>query len=284
MNPSWDVVPVHQGSSKQVLMAGAGSLGCTLLNIIRGRTIMNHDVVYNEQILPIAQNSSSYVTTVLVCQNILIRSSIRHLLSGTHFVISEEAVEPTSELPILCLIYCSQAADDLSETVARSKAHWPSAPVVLLAESMEPAATAQAFQAGLDGLCFTAMNREALIKALELVMLGETFIPSTSALSLWDEASRQRQARPDGAVVVGPAAAAIANRLSGRETQILSHLTLGASNKHIARELGVAEATVKVHLKAILRKVKATNRTQAAMWAQQHMEFAANDRIIAVAE
>ena len=58
----------------------------------------------------------------------------------------------------------------------------------------------QAFQAGLDGLCLTAMNREALIKALELVMLGETFIASALALSLWDEASRQRQARPDGAV------------------------------------------------------------------------------------
>ena len=138
----------------------------------------------------------------------------------------------------------------------------------------------QAFQAGLDGLCLTAMNREALIKALELVMLGETFIASALALSLWDEASRQRQARPDGAVVVDPAAAAIAGKLSGRETQILSHLTLGASNKHIARELGVAEATVKVHVKAILRKVKAANRTQAAMWAQQHMNLAANDGVM----
>jgi two-component system nitrate/nitrite response regulator NarL len=39
----------------------------------------------------------------------------------------------------------------------------------------------------------------------------------------------------------------------------------------IARELGLAEATVKVHVKAILRKVKVSNRTQAAMWAQQHM-------------
>ena len=142
----------------------------------------------------------------------------------------------------------------------------------------------QAFQAGLDGLCFTAMNREALIKALELVMLGETYIASALALRLWDEASRQRQARPDGAVVVDPAAAAIAGKLSGRETQILSHLTLGASNKHIARELGVAEATVKVHVKAILRKVKAANRTQAAMWAQQHMNLAANNGVSGVAD
>jgi two-component system, NarL family, nitrate/nitrite response regulator NarL len=39
----------------------------------------------------------------------------------------------------------------------------------------------------------------------------------------------------------------------------------------IARELRLAEATVKVHIKAILRKVQAANRTQAAMWAQQHL-------------
>jgi two-component system, NarL family, nitrate/nitrite response regulator NarL len=75
---------------------------------------------------------------------------------------------------------------------------------------------------------------------------------------------------------VDPSAAAIANKLSAREAQILVHLTRGASNKLIARGLGVAEATVKVHVKAILRKVNAANRTQAAMWAQQHMNDAAN--------
>jgi two-component system nitrate/nitrite response regulator NarL len=47
----------------------------------------------------------------------------------------------------------------------------------------------------------------------------------------------------------------------------------GASNKMIARELDLAEATVKVHIKAILKKVQAANRTQAAMWAQQHLQM-----------
>jgi two-component system nitrate/nitrite response regulator NarL len=47
----------------------------------------------------------------------------------------------------------------------------------------------------------------------------------------------------------------------------------GASNKMIARQLGLAEATDKVHIKSILRKVKAGNRTQAAMWAQQHLQL-----------
>ncbi len=265
-------------------MASMGPLGCKLLNIIRGYTIMNHDVVYNEHILSIAQNAPAVVTTVLVCQNALIRSGVSHMLSGTHFIVSDEKPDRSPEGPVLCLIYSSPATDDLSETIEHCKAQWPSARVVLLTESMEPAAMAQTFQAGLDGVCSTGMKREALIKALELIMLGEAFIAPALALNLWDDAIRQHQARPDGAVVIGPAATGIAGRLSGRETQILSHLTLGASNKHIARELGVAEATVKVHLKGILRKIKAANRTQAAMWAQQHMDFAANDGTMTAAE
>jgi len=58
------------------------------------------------------------------------------------------------------------------------------------------------------------------------------------------------------------------------ETQILRWLTQGASNKLIGRELGLSEATVKFHLQAILRKVKANNHTKAAMWAQEHMDVA----------
>jgi hypothetical protein len=45
------------------------------------------------------------------------------------------------------------------------------------------------------------------------------------------------------------------------------HLTQGASNKHIARELNIAEATVKVHVKGLLGKIGVKNRTQAAVWA-----------------
>jgi two-component system nitrate/nitrite response regulator NarL len=59
--------------------------------------------------------------------------------------------------------------------------------------------------------------------------------------------------------------------LSSREAEILHCLMQGAPNKIIARKLEVAEATVKVHIKAILRKIRVTNRTQAAMWAVAHL-------------
>ncbi len=62
-----------------------------------------------------------------------------------------------------------------------------------------------------------------------------------------------------------------ARSLSARETEILSSLMEGTPNKLIARKLHVAEATVKDHVKAILRKIGAANRTQAAMWAKGHL-------------
>jgi two-component system nitrate/nitrite response regulator NarL len=56
-------------------------------------------------------------------------------------------------------------------------------------------------------------------------------------------------------------------RFSGRELNVLRHLQEGDPNKVIARGLGISEATVKVHIKSILRKAQLRNRTQVALWA-----------------
>jgi two-component system, NarL family, nitrate/nitrite response regulator NarL len=63
-----------------------------------------------------------------------------------------------------------------------------------------------------------------------------------------------------------------ARSLSKREEAILRLLMEGGSNKMIARRLVITEATVKVHIKAILRKLRLHNRTQAAMWAYNHLQ------------
>jgi DNA-binding NarL/FixJ family response regulator len=60
-----------------------------------------------------------------------------------------------------------------------------------------------------------------------------------------------------------------ASGLSARELSVLHRLRDGLSNKEIARALGITEATVKVHVKAILRKAQVRNRTQVAMWASK---------------
>jgi len=58
--------------------------------------------------------------------------------------------------------------------------------------------------------------------------------------------------------------------LSQREGQVLRCLVDGASNKAIARELEITETTVKAHVKGLLRKMRASNRTQAAIWALEN--------------
>jgi two-component system, NarL family, nitrate/nitrite response regulator NarL len=63
----------------------------------------------------------------------------------------------------------------------------------------------------------------------------------------------------------------VVKSLSRREIVILRTLTEGASNKIIARKLVITESTVKVHMKAILRKLRLQNRTQAAIWARTHL-------------
>jgi two-component system nitrate/nitrite response regulator NarL len=70
------------------------------------------------------------------------------------------------------------------------------------------------------------------------------------------------------------AARAGAHGLSEREAQILKALVRGHSNKVIARMCTVTEATVKVHVKSILRKIRVANRTQAAIWALRNAYFA----------
>ena len=128
--------------------------------------------------------------------------------------------------------------------------------------------------AGAHGIVDTSGRLEAIIKKIELVLLGEQVFPTNVTLALL-EATSQRSTLPpfrteetailDGSSLKG-------RNLSEREKEILCLLQQGAPNKIIARHLNVSEATVKVHVKAILRKVGASNRTQAAMWATNNMK------------
>ncbi|WP_246529410.1 LuxR C-terminal-related transcriptional regulator [Microvirga zambiensis] len=246
---------------------------------------MDQDTVCSEKTLPLAVQACAYIATKLICRNSLIRSGIDHILAGTPFIVSAEADEQASEAPALCLIYTDQAGDDVCEVISHLKTRWPSARMVHLSDHLDPIAATRALQAGLDGLCPTTMSGKVLVLALELVMLGERFIPADVSRALLDAGDRSYEGGFGGSVAAVPANDGLGGKsLSGREAQILHLITQGASNKVIARDLGLAEATVKVHVKAILRKVKVSNRTQAALWAQQHMRASSHDDIMIAAE
>jgi two-component system, NarL family, nitrate/nitrite response regulator NarL len=106
----------------------------------------------------------------------------------------------------------------------------------------------------LSGILTYDLSADAFVRSLLLISSGERVFPHNLA-SGRKSAPPSFEDRSNGA------------RLSRREKEILSHLVAGHSNKLIARELGIAEATVKVHLKSVQRKIRVENRTQAAIWA-----------------
>jgi two-component system nitrate/nitrite response regulator NarL len=234
----------------------------------KGITSMDQDVGYKVQTLVLAPSAPEKVVTFLICQNTLLRTGVSHILEGTRFVVTKGTLAG-AEVPGLILFCDSLSPDSSADTIQQLKEQYPGARVVALSDNLDPWAVRDLCTAGLDGLCPTGMSQPALVKALELVMLGEMFLPISVSLAMLDQSmSPQRQS-----MAAANDLAALSTKFSEREAQILRHLTTGASNKLIARDLGLAEATVKVHIKAILRKAKAANRTQAAMWATQHLGF-----------
>jgi two-component system, NarL family, nitrate/nitrite response regulator NarL len=240
------------------------------------RRVMAHEVILRQQPQLLAHCASPRITTLLICRNTVLHTGLRHILSDTQFALADDVFEPTSDIsafagsePVLVLLCESLSPDEYLEALVRLKAQCPSAWVVILADHLEPNAVMRLHGAGLSGLCSPAMVGSSLVKALELVVAGETFLSAAVGLALLEQPSRR--SRPDAPVVRSTPVAGLAGQLSDREVRILRYLMQGASNKEIAYQLGLAEATVKVHIKAILRKVQAANRTQAAMWAQQHL-------------
>jgi two-component system nitrate/nitrite response regulator NarL len=128
------------------------------------------------------------------------------------------------------------------------------------------------------------MSCDAFIKSIELVMMGETvFPPAFLSFALDAEGVHLDKAEPrdhSNPMIEAPEDA-IARQLSPRERSILRCLIEGDCNKCIARKIDIAEATVKVHIKAILRKIRVQNRTQAAIWGMNNGSLArsASDRL-----
>jgi DNA-binding CsgD family transcriptional regulator len=128
------------------------------------------------------------------------------------------------------------------------------------------------------------MACDVFIKSMELVMMGETiFPPAFLSFVLGPGGGHLRETavprdEKNQAIYV-TAGDTLTPQLSAREKSILRCLIEGDSNKCIARKIDIAEATVKVHLKAILRKIRVHNRTQAAIWGMNNRSLTgpAND-------
>ena len=126
----------------------------------------------------------------------------------------------------------------------------PQASIVILSTSEDPGDVERALAQGARGYVLKSSRAEVLHHVLSLVIAGEIYVPPIVMAQRFD----------------GDKASAF-GKLTPRERQVLARLIDGLSNKAIAQALSIGEGTVKVHLKAVLRKLDVANRTQAAILA-----------------
>jgi two-component system nitrate/nitrite response regulator NarL len=213
----------------------------------------------------------SNVRTYLVDANRLSRDGLARIFSESRFQIIGEADGLSSLLDQsgedgggvdLIILDSNILEDRVGESIGALRQALPNAKTVILGNSQQPEVLLECFSAGADGCLLKDISSAALLESLDLVLLSERVFPS-QLLTLVMRGNASFGVRQ-------PVAAVSEARLSERELQILRYLVAGHSNKVIANRLDVTEATVKVHLKSILRKIKAQNRTQAAIWALNH--------------
>jgi two-component system, NarL family, nitrate/nitrite response regulator NarL len=229
------------------------------------------------------------ISTVIVGASTLWREGLIRILkpAGFYFVgskpsMSEVELEqfPESD-PCLLIIECNDSAQSLIAHITAVKKRIPLVRIALLGHHWVMSEIAAAFQAGANAYFTEATASDEFVNAIGLIMSGhQAILPIELASSPSDTEQQSQSPRvyfskpleSDQGAPSGPLL-----HLSPRETSILRCLARGASNKLIAREIKISEATVKIHVKVILRRIGATNRTQAAVWAMTNAAFSSGE-------
>jgi two-component system, NarL family, nitrate/nitrite response regulator NarL len=204
----------------------------------------------------------------LIAANRLSREGLLRIFLGSSFTVTHETLSIDDALPFVESLQPSLVLVDLpdgdeipTEHIGRILAAAPRVRIVILTGAILSHRLAAALSAGVGGYLRNSMSAEALHQSLRLVLLGERVFPTDLADLLISGQTLSRSGN-------GPLGNS--NGLSEREKQILDCLRSGAQNKVIADQLEISDGTVKVHMKAILKRIGAQNRTQAAIWAMNH--------------
>lgn len=152
------------------------------------------------------------------------------------------------------------ATDEAALDICTSlHARLPLLKILITGHSCRSQLVADAFRGGADGYVDRDISCAGLVETLKLIAIGEKMIPSQLVFDLIAQRHDHGWNRGDARIEEA--------HVSEREIEILRGLIGGEPNKVISRRLGITEATVKVHVKSILRKLNVMNRTQAAIWA-----------------
>jgi two-component system, NarL family, nitrate/nitrite response regulator NarL len=131
-------------------------------------------------------------------------------------------------------------------------------PIALMSGHASGDEVRHAIAAGARGFLPKTMSSDLFAMAISMILAGGTYLPAETLQTVRAGRSDNNGSMDDSA---------LNGVLSPRERQVLVRLATGASNKEIGRELNLAEVTVKLHVRQILRKIKARNRSEAASMA-----------------
>jgi len=232
------------------------------------------------------QQMGKYVVTLIIEPRSLVREGLVSLMTGHSYhviggVASTADIDsslPVADVPRL-VILGALPAEEAAPAASCIRELWPDTKIVLLFERAS-STDYQNWQASeIDGCIPLSVSPDMLIGTLQQIVDGDLKI------LVHEAASRSPIALPSAGLPIAPVVTneeaqtgafdgsfsiRVRHGLSEREEQVLRDLVKGLPNKMIARKRDIAEATVKVHLKSILRKIRMANRTQAAIWALEN--------------
>jgi len=223
-------------------------------------------------------SSEPGVPTYILQSDGLFREGLRLILSTTRFrphgcaIELDDLTEVPSDRPTLFII---GVGADQAEICSKIRSQYPLAYIVAVGDESSPRFLASALEDGANAALFSSVSSSALVSTLQAVVNGKLILIDERLWSLELQARTEERPSPplqneipQNEIPWEDAQEPRAmKQLSAREAAILERIVRGDSNKHVARFFNIAEPTVKAHVKAIFRKIGASNRTQAAIWA-----------------
>lgn len=223
------------------------------------------------------------VAVALLASNTLFREGLAKIIISENYRIlccsnlfDDADLEIMAEVgDVLLIVHTDKDLLVRLSFIERFKRLCPSGRIIMLNDHFRVDEARAAFETGVNAYLVHVATCDAFLKMVELVLMGETIIPSEllpTLLGSLDRPSATSAIQSDSEVeTLSPPTPSDDCYFTDQQTQVLRYLVQGDSNKVIARKVRAAEGTVKVHVKAILRKINVANRTQAAVWALNYL-------------
>lgn len=179
--------------------------------------------------------------------SILAFSNVREWIDAPH-------LHGQASLVLLCLGGSKMKDDEIDRTISLLTSAPNSAPVVILSDMEDIDQMMGAIAKGVRGFIPSSINLDIAIEAMHLVKAGGIYVPANNLMS-WKGSAEGADSSDKGSAD---------GKFTARQYAVLKALRQGKANKIIAYELNMRESTVKVHVRNIMRKLKARNRTEVA--------------------